>query len=41
MSAPPAELQAQVDSLLIEQGAFVPLELLFATGRLLQADYRT
>ena len=40
MSAPPAELQAQVDSLLLEQGAFVPLELLFATGRLLQADYQ-
>ena len=39
MSAPAAELQAQVDSLLLEQGWFAPLELLFATGRLLQLDY--
>lgn len=39
MSAPAAELQAQVDSLLLEHGAFAPLELLFATGRLLYADY--
>lgn len=39
MSAPAAELQAQVDALLLEQGAFAPLELLFATGRLFQSDY--
>ncbi len=39
MSTLAAELQAQVDSLLLEQGAFAPLELLFATGRLLPADY--
>lgn len=39
MSAPPTQLQAQVDSLLLEQGAFAPLEFLFATGRLLPADY--
>lgn len=39
MSAPAAELQAQVDALLLEQGAFAPLELLFATGRLFQGDY--
>lgn len=39
MSAPTAELQAQVDALLLEHGAFAPLELLFATGRLLYADY--
>ncbi|MDE2050991.1 MAG: hypothetical protein KGJ72_08235 [Gammaproteobacteria bacterium] len=39
MSGPAAELQAQVDALLLEQGAFAPLELLFATGRLLPADY--
>ncbi|HEX3844422.1 MAG TPA: hypothetical protein VHV80_08685 [Steroidobacteraceae bacterium] len=39
MSSPAAELQAQVDSLLLEHGAFAPLELLFATGRLLYADY--
>ena len=37
---PPAgDLQAQVDALLLEQGSFAPLELLFATGRLLYADY--
>lgn len=40
MSAPAAELRAQVDSLLLEHGAFAPLELLFATGRLLHADYQ-
>lgn len=34
-----ADLQAQVDALLLEQGAFAPLELLFATGRLLYTDY--
>jgi hypothetical protein len=39
VSSPAAELQAQVDSLLLEHGAFAPLELLFATGRLLYADY--
>ena len=39
MSTFAAELQAQVDSLLLEQGAFAPLELLFATGRLQPADY--
>ncbi|MGH8220579.1 MAG: hypothetical protein ACREUT_18750 [Steroidobacteraceae bacterium] len=39
MSTPPSELQAQVDSLLLEHGAFAPLELLFATGRLIQGDY--
>jgi hypothetical protein len=33
------EVQAQVDALLLEQGAFAPLELLLATGRLLYADY--
>ena len=33
------EAQAQVDALLLEQGAFAPLELLLATGRLLYADY--
>ena len=41
MNPPPAPLHAQVDSLLLEQGAFAPLELLFATGRLLQHDYET
>ena len=39
MSMLAAQLQAQVASLLLEQGAFAPLELLFATGRLLPADY--
>ncbi len=39
MSEPAAELQAQVDSLLLEHGSFAPLELLFETGRLLQVDY--
>lgn len=37
--APAPDLQAQVDALLLEQGAFAPLELLFATGRLLYTDY--
>jgi hypothetical protein len=40
MSTPAPELQAQVDALLLEQGAFAPLELLFATGRLLPDDYQ-
>ena len=39
MSTCAAELQAQIDALLLEQGAFAPLELLFASGRLLPADY--
>jgi len=39
VNASAGELQAQVDALLLEQGAFAPLELLFATGRLLYADY--
>jgi hypothetical protein len=39
MSTTAGELQAQVDALLLEQGALAPLELLFATGRLLYADY--
>lgn len=34
-----ADQQAQVDALLLEQGAFAPLELLFVTGRLLYTDY--
>jgi hypothetical protein len=34
-----ADLQAQVDAQLIEQGAFAPLELLFNSGRLIYADY--
>src|SRR6185437_10689799 len=33
------ELLAQVDALLLEQGAFAPLELLLANGRLLYADF--
>ena len=33
------DLQPQVDALLLEQGAFAPLELLLATGRLLYTDY--
>jgi hypothetical protein len=33
------ELQAQIDALLLEQGALALVELLFATGRLLYADY--
>lgn len=39
MTKSSGELQAQVDALLLEQGALAPLELLFATGRLLYADY--
>ncbi len=39
MSTVSADLQAQVDALLLEQGAFTPLEFLFATGRLRPADY--
>lgn len=39
MSATAGELQAQVDALLLEQGALAPLELLFAAGRLLYVDY--
>lgn len=35
------ELQALVDALLLEQGAFAPLELLFSSGRLLFADYES
>ena len=31
-NATAGELQAQVDALLLEQGALAPLELLFATG---------
>ena len=38
-NAPAGELQAQVDALLLEQGAFAPLELLLADGRLLYADF--
>lgn len=38
-NASAGDLQAQVDALLLEQGALAPLELLFATGRLLYADY--
>ena len=34
-----ADLQAQVDAQLIEQGAFAPLELLFNSGRLIYGDY--
>jgi hypothetical protein len=33
------ELQAQVDAQLMEQGAFVPLDLLFNSGRLFYSDY--
>lgn len=32
-------VQAEVDAQLLEQGAFSPLELLFTSGRLSQADY--
>jgi hypothetical protein len=42
MSAPilaGAELLAQVDAQLMEQGTFSPLELLFNTGRLMYGDY--
>ncbi len=38
-NASAGDLQAQVDALLLEQGAFAPLELLFVTGRLLYSDY--
>ncbi|MFI4884918.1 MAG: hypothetical protein ACHQIF_05070 [Steroidobacterales bacterium] len=38
-TAAAGDLQAQVDALLLEQGAFAPLELLLAAGRLLYADY--
>jgi hypothetical protein len=34
-------LQAQVDALLLEQGVFAPLELLFNSGRLLYSDYES
>src|SRR5258708_30121836 len=34
-----AELQAQVDAQLMEQGAFAPLDLLFNSGRLIYGDY--
>src|SRR3979411_3517185 len=34
-----AELQAQVDAQLMEQGAFAPLDLLFNSGRLTYSDY--
>jgi hypothetical protein len=34
-----AELQAQVDTQLMEQGAFAPLDLLFNSGRLIYSDY--
>jgi hypothetical protein len=34
-----AELQAQVDAQLMEQGAFAPLDLLFNSGRLIYSDY--
>jgi hypothetical protein len=34
-----AELQAQVDTQLMEQGAFAPLDLLFNSGRLIYGDY--
>ena len=36
-----AELQAQVDAQLMEQGAFAPLDLLFNSGRLIYSDYET
>jgi hypothetical protein len=34
-----AQLQAQVDAQLMEQGAFAPLDLLFNSGRLIYSDY--
>ncbi|MDB6158317.1 MAG: hypothetical protein JWO04_2023 [Gammaproteobacteria bacterium] len=34
-----AELQAQVDAQLMEQGVFAPLDLLFNSGRLIYSDY--
>jgi hypothetical protein len=39
MMAIEAELQAQVDAQLMEQGAFAPLDLLFNSGRLVYSDY--
>jgi hypothetical protein len=39
MTTRSADVQAQVDALLLEHGAFAPLEYLFATGRLLYADF--
>jgi len=39
MMAIEAELQAQVDAQLMEQGAFAPLDLLFNSGRLIYSDY--
>ena len=38
-NAPASGLQAQIDALLLEQGAFTPLELLLVNGRLLYADF--
>ena len=38
-NAPAGGLQAQIDALLLEQGAFAPLELLLVNGRLLYADF--
>ncbi len=34
-----SDIQARVDALLLEQGAFAPLELLFGSGRLSYEDY--
>ncbi|MFL6600500.1 MAG: hypothetical protein ACJ8R9_04150 [Steroidobacteraceae bacterium] len=39
MMAIEAELQAQVDAQLMEQGVFAPLDLLFNSGRLVYSDY--
>jgi hypothetical protein len=39
MMAIEAELQAQVDAQLMEQGTFAPLDLLFNLGRLIYSDY--
>ena len=39
MMAIEAELQAQVDAQLMEQGVFAPLDLLFNSGRLIYGDY--
>ncbi len=39
MMAIEAELQAQVDAQLMEQGTFAPLDLLFNSGRLIYGDY--
>jgi len=36
-----SELQARIDALLLEQGAFSPLELLFDSGRLGYEDYES